>query len=160
MVAPVLAAIPWIVGGLQLLGGATSASAEKKAGDYNAKIARTNAGIQRRLAKDAIKRGDKDEAWHRMDVAQLKSDQKAKMLAGGMTHTGSNSRILDDTAIMGELDALTIRSNAETEAWGHDVNAQGLDMQANLAEMGGNANAFATVINTGSQVAQTWGANQ
>lgn len=153
-------AVPWIVGGLQLIGGAKSASAKKKAGKYNANIARTNAGIQRRLAKDAVKRGDKDEAFHRMDVAQLKSDQKARMLAGGMTHTGSNSRILDDTAIMGELDALTIRHNAGTEAWGHEVNAQGLDMQAELAEMGGNADAFSTVINTGSQVAQTWGANQ
>lgn len=138
------------------IGAISEANAEKKAGAYNAKIHRTNAAIKRKLAADALKRGETSEAWHRMEVADMKADQRARMMAGGQTITGSNSRILDDTAFFGELDALTIRQNAAREAWGHEVEADNYDMQAQLAEMGGQNAATATIITGASQVAQGW----
>lgn len=141
---------------INTIGGISQASAEKKAGQYNAKILRTNAAIKRTLAKDALDRGDRSEAFHRMEVADLKADQRARMLAGGQTITGSNSRMLDDTAFYGELDALTIRANAGKESWAYNVDAESLDMQAQLAEMGGTASSNATLLTTGAQLASQW----
>jgi hypothetical protein len=142
-----------ILGGI---GSVAEANAQKKAGAYNAKIHRTNAAIKRKMAKDALQRGDTTEARHRMDVADLKADQRARMLAGGQTLTGSNSAILDDTAFYGEMDALTIRQNAAREAWGHNVEAENYMMQADLAEMGGNNAATSTIITGAAQVGQQY----
>ena len=91
-----------------------------------------------------------------MEVGDLKDDQKTRMLAGGQTITGSNSRILDDTAFYGEMDALTIRRNASEEAWGFNTEAENYDMQAQLAEMGGQASANATILTGAGQVASDW----
>ena len=145
--------------GLKLWGSHKEAQAQKDAGRYNAKIYRMNASIKRKMAQDSLKRGDTAEAWHRMDVADVKADQRARMLAGGQTITGSNSRILDDTAFFGELDALTIRQNAAREAWGHETEAKNYGMQAELAEKGGQSAANATIITGASQAAGTWFAN-
>lgn len=141
---------------LNIFGGMKKASAEKKAAAYNANILRRNASIRRQMAKRELAKGDKAEAAHRNQVADLKADQRARMLAGGQTLTGSNSKILDDTAIYGELDALTIRSNAANQAWSYDVDAESLDMEANLAEMGGSSSATSTLLTTGAQVASNW----
>lgn len=144
------------VGGLLLnmWGGNKKAKAEKKAGKYNAKILRRNAQIRRDMAKRELAVGDKNEAQHRDKVAALKSDQRARMLAGGQTLTGSNSMILDDTALRGELDALTIRNNHAQQSNAFMLDAESLDMQGNLAQMGGAASAAGTLLTTGAQVAQ------
>ena len=153
---------PWLLAAgvaMQIFGSSKEAKAQKEAGQYNAKIYRMNASIKRKMAQDSLKRGDTAEAWHRMDVADVKADQRARMLAGGQTITGSNSRILDDTAFFGELDALTIRQNAAREAWGHETEAKNYGMQAELAEKGGQSAANATIITGAAQAAGTWYSN-
>lgn len=139
---------------LNLFGASKQASAEKKAAKYNASILRRNAQIRRDMAKKELQVGDQDEASQRDKTAALKADQRARMLAGGQTLTGSNSKILDDTAFYGELDALTIRSNAAQQSQAFELDAESLDMQANLAEMGGSASAAGTLLTAGAQVAQ------
>jgi len=156
MVDP-LTAIAVIGTGAKLLGGGKKAKSERKAGRANAKVHEENAAIRRIMAKDATQRGDVSEGQHRMKVAGLKSDQKAAMMAGGTTMTGSNSRILDDTDLYGELDALTIRRNAGMEAWGLNKQADIDMMNADAAKQGGAAAANNTILTTAAQVGSTWG---
>lgn len=141
---------------LQMYGAKKNADASRKAGQFNARIAENNAIIQRSLAKDARKRGEINEANYRTQQGQRKSQQRVQMLAGGGSLTGSNSAILDDTDVFGELDALMIRSNSEREAWEHEVDAFNFDQQGKLARMGGENAATSALLSGGGNVASQW----
>jgi hypothetical protein len=58
--------------------------------------------------------------------------------------------------MMGELDALTIRSNAEREAYGHEVGKSNYKAQSKLDRMRGNTQAIGTIMSTGGKVAGQW----
>lgn len=139
-----------------VIGGNKAAAAQRKAGKFNEKIADNNAFIQRELASDARNRGEINEGNVRQKVGAFKADQRARILSGGGTLTGSNAAILDDTDTFGELDALMIRSNSEREAWEHEANALNFEAQGDLARIGGNNAATSTILGTTNQVAQQW----
>jgi hypothetical protein len=121
---------------------------------YNAQIADMNARLAERRAKDAIERGAKEEQRKRMEVAKIVGAQKAAMAASGVDLTfGSPLDVIVDTAVLGELDALTIRSNAYREAHDHRVDAvsrragaQLHRMQARSATAGGYLQAAGTIL--------------
>jgi hypothetical protein len=116
-------------------GKAANASAK-----YNAKVADMNARISERRAYDSIERGKTEEQAKRREVAQFKGRQEAAMSANGVdVGFGSPLDTLVDTATMGELDALTVRSNAAREAYGHQVEASNKTADANLSRMNGKA---------------------
>ena len=129
---------------------------DKQTGDYNAKILENNALVRRRMAIDAGKRGDRDEAQHRMQVGQFKSQQKATMLAGGGTLTGSSGRLLDDTSLIGELDALTIRGNTARDVWGLNAEADNLENQADLSRSKGKFGLLSGILTAATNVASKW----
>ena len=54
--------------------------------------------------------------------------------SGFKVDEGSFGDVLEQTAATGELDALTIRSNALREAWGHRVEAANYRYQADAAQ--------------------------
>lgn len=126
-------------------------------GKYQEQVAENNAITQERMAKDAEARGRIEEANHRLKVAQMKSSQRARQGAtGAEVNTGSAALLQQDTAEMGELDALTIRSNARREAWGYRVGATNSRAQGELDKMRGRSNAAGTLLTGGSQVAGQW----
>lgn len=106
--------------GLQAMGALTSA-----VGTFaNAKAARSeanaNATLAETQARDALRRGEDEEAKRQLATAQLKGDQRASMAARGLDLTeGSPLSILNTTDVMGEADAATIRENAYREASGY-----------------------------------------
>lgn len=115
--------------GFQAYGAYRSAQAQKAQSEYQAGVARNNQIIAERNAQDAIKRGQAEEARHRLQVAQLKGTQRSVLAASGVElDDGSALDILGDTAELGELDALTIRSNAEREAY--QARVQGMNYAA------------------------------
>lgn len=115
--------------GLQAYGQKQAAKAQAGQFNYQAAVDRNNKIIADRQADDAIKRGDAEEEEHRRKVAQIKSDQRVGFAARGID-LGSDNVLdtLSDTAMLGELDALTIRSNAAREAYGYRV--QGMNYEA------------------------------
>lgn len=126
-------------------------------GKYEEQLARNNAIIQERMANDALKRGEDEERKHREQVAQFASAQKAKMGASGVIISdGSALRTLEDTAYMGELDALTIRNNAEREAYGYRVNAQNFRDDARMTRRSRNWEMADTILTGGTKVAGNW----
>ena len=145
-----------IMGGI---GAIQQGNAQAAAADYNAKVADMNAKIAERQSRDAVERGAMEEQQQRMKTAQIIGQQKAAMAANGVDiKFGSPLETLVDTATMGELDALTIRSNTYREE--RDIRQQGLNYEgqagmlrseARSARTGGFLNAFGTLLGGASQ---------
>jgi hypothetical protein len=92
-----------------------------------------NATLADRRAKDALERGKLEEQRKRMQLAQLKGKQIAAMSEGGLDLSfGSPLDAIVDTAVLGELDALTIRSNAAREAYDYKVQGANYRSEAEL----------------------------
>lgn len=140
-----------VMGGVSSIqqGNAAAASA-----NYNAQVSDMNAKVADQNARDALERGKIEEQQKRQEVAMLTGRQKAAMGANGVDiGFGSPLDTLVDTAMLGEIDALTIRSNAAREAYGYNV--QGANGRADAAlsrssakgaKKGGYLSAFGTVL--------------
>lgn len=135
------------------------AQATASANRYQAKVAEMNATLADRRAKDAIERGANEEQRKRQQVAQLSGQQRAAMAANGVDlNFGSPLNTLVDTAVLGELDALTIRTNANRQAYDFKVDAvnkrasaEMSRLSADSAETGGWLNAAGTILGGGTK---------
>jgi len=131
---------------------------------YQAQVDDNNRKVALWKAQDAKDRGAKEEAAFRTKVAQLKGRQKSALAASGVEiGDGSALDILGDTAALGELDALTIRSNAEREAYEQKVNASNLAANASMKRMGANnaiiagkIGSMTSLLSGASSIASKW----
>ena len=120
------------------MGAAQQGEAAQRSANYNAQVAEMNATLADRRAKDAIERGARDEQRKRLEVARIQGQQRAALAAGGIDMSfGSPLDTIVDSAVAGELDALTIRSNAYREAYDHRVDGTNRRASANLSRMEG-----------------------
>lgn len=141
-----------VVSGVVGAGGAImQGQAQAKQAKYQSAVERNNAKIAGWQADDATKRGQIEEQRQRLATARLRGAQRAGMAANGVEiDSGSPLDILMDTQQLGELDALTIRSNAEREAYGFRSQQGNLMAQAGLTQMAGRNAQTAGYISAGS----------
>lgn len=145
-----------------LFGASNQAKATQNAYNYQAAVNRNNAQIADWQARDAVTRGQKAEQAQRLRTAQLKGSQRAAMAARGVAlDEGSPLNILNDTDYMGELDALTIRDNAEREAWGHRMQAGNYTSDASMLSNRADAESpssatFGSLLTGAGAVADSW----
>jgi len=148
----------------QAQGQRHAAAAKANEYRYQAQVDDNNRKVALWKAQDAKDRGAKEEAAFRTKVAQLKGRQKSALAASGVEiGDGSALDILGDTAALGELDALTIRSNAEREAYEQKVNASNLAANAGMKRMGatnsliaGKINATTSLLSGAGSIASKW----
>jgi len=130
MCDPVTAAV--VVGvsaGVAGYGAYRESKAKKKAAKYNAAVARNNAIIADRMAEDRLAKGRQEERNFRKQLSQLKGKQRSIYAGSGVVvDEDTPLDVLGETAELGELDAMTIKSNAEREAYGFKV--QGMNFRA------------------------------
>lgn len=144
------------------LGASRQSEATQQAYNYQAAVNKNNAQVAEWQAQDALQRGTKAEQAQRLKVAQLKSSQRAGFAARGVAlDEGSPLAILQDTDMMGEMDALTIRDNAEKEAWG--ARMQGANYSSDSAMLSARAGAesstgaaFGSLLTGAGAVAGSW----
>jgi hypothetical protein len=144
---------------LSAAGAVQQGQAAGAAGRFNQQIAEMNATMAERRAKDALERGAVAEQRKRQEVAGIIGKQTAAMAANGVDLAfGSPLDTLTDTAVMGELDALTIRTNTAREAYDYRVQAVNQRAQGSLermkgdaAETGGYLKAGGTILGGGGQ---------
>jgi hypothetical protein len=106
-------------------GGLLQGLAGKSKADSQAAALRQNAFYLNQSASDSRVRGMIDSDQSRVQTQQAIGTQRAAMASnGGVVDTGSNAIIQQDTAQLGELDALTISNNAAREAYGYEVQSQ------------------------------------
>jgi hypothetical protein len=166
------AAVATAASGITLAGAATAATAvsgavgaygaiaqgkaQKSQARYQSAVERNNATIAGWQATDAQQRGQIEEQRQRLATARLRGAQRAGMAANGIEiDSGSPLDVLMDTAQLGELDALTIRSNAEREAYGFRSQSGNLMAQAGLTQMAGRSAQTAGYIGAGSTLLST-----
>ncbi len=134
--------------GLSALGSVQDGNEAARTGAYNARIAEL-------MARDAEARGADEEQKYRGRIRQLMGSQRAAIGGANLEMSGTPLDILVDTAGVGERDALTIRGNAEREAFG--LRSQGAEMlrQGKAAKKRGLFGAAGTLL-TGIPTVQSW----
>jgi Zn-dependent metalloprotease len=145
------------VSGVVAAGGAVmQGQAQAKQAKYQAAVETNNATIAGWQAQDATQRGQIEEQRQRLATARLRGAQRAGMASNGVEiDSGSPLDVLMDTAQLGQLDALTIRSNAEREAYGLRNQQSNLTAQAGLTRMAGRSAQTAGYISAGSTLLST-----
>jgi hypothetical protein len=131
--------------GLGIFNQVRGGKAEKKAGEAQraaaeaqADLADWNANVADLQAADAITRGAEEEARFRQGVKGIIAAQRAGFAASNVDVSfGSSLDVQADAAYLGELDALTIRTNAAREAWGFKVEAEDLRQRGVIARQEG-----------------------
>lgn len=131
----VLGFIPLIIAGVGMAVSAYSqwkagkaakeqGEAQRRAAEAQAKLLDFNAHVADMQAKDAVERGAEEESRFRSSVRGMIGSQRAGIAAGNVdVGYGSAVDVQADAAHLGELDALTIKTNAAREAWGYQVEA-------------------------------------
>lgn len=154
-----------VASGLSKFKGERDAAKDaERQGSYEREIYAANALHAEEQAIDAIERGAAAEGKHRAGVRGLVGKQRAAMAAQGLDlTTGSAYEIQLESLGIGELDALTIRNNAATEAWGFKHEAADLRRQGELAFMGAKSRArsyknasWSTLLTTGAELGKQY----
>jgi len=131
---------------------------------YLSQIAENNSLLAEKAANDALVRGRQAEAQQRVKTRQLIGLQRAGGASRGVViDEGSSLAGMEDTAQLGELDALNIRRNSILEAQGiraqgsqFDSAAQAQRTAASEARIGGGLAATGTALGSASNVAEKW----
>lgn len=142
------------------------AKAQSAQAEHNADISRNNAILAQRSADDARARGEISANQKRLESQQLQGKQRAALAGSGVTVDQDSALDLQaDTAALGELDALTVASNAEREALGFEARRSNFeaDVSASTASAAniqsvGNVKAGAALTSGFSVVADKWAA--
>jgi hypothetical protein len=132
--------------------GIGQSMAVKARGDYEEFIARQNADLAERDAKEITKRGDKASSDYKNQVNQLKGQQRSSMAAQGIDiNQGSAAEIQKETATLGALDALQLKNNAWREAFGMRGQANQYRAQARMTGISARNEARNTLLTGGMQ---------
>lgn len=160
-IAIVTAASSAVVGGVSAY---ESGQAQRQAGEYQAAVARNNQVLAEQNAQAEEARGRVLEEAKRNETANRQSGIRAAAGASGLdVNTGSPLRLQEDTALLGEQDALTVRNNAMRAAHGFRVQGMNYGAQAQLdmmtaenASRAGALGAWSSIIGGASSVGDKW----
>ena len=108
-------------------------NAAKAQAEYQARVQRENAKIAEENAAIERQQGIEEERMQRLKTARQVASQKTAMAANGIDISqGTALDVIEDTATMGELDALQTRYNYERQAIAYEAQANNFNNQANL----------------------------
>ena len=101
----------------QMYGQYQAGQAGAQAARYQAAVARNNAIVSGYNAQQALDQGDAAVTQSQMKTRSLIGAQRAALAANGVdVNSGSALDVQSDSAMLGQLDALTLRYNAQTKA--------------------------------------------
>jgi hypothetical protein len=135
------------------MGAASSAMGKIQAGNAGKDMMNFNAGIADWQAQDALARGRINEKRSRQQTEQTIGTQRVALASQGVdVNRGSALDVQADAAYLGELDAITIRNNAQKEAWGYKTQAANYRYQGSNAQREGMFGAFQTIVGAGGSL--------
>lgn len=111
----------------------------------NAEIAKDNAAMERQTGLEEARR-------QRIATLQAIGEQRVGLAANGVdVNYGSSLDIIEDTAALGELDALMLQTEAERRAINYEIQANNFTNQANM-------DSFAAINARRAGTMNAWGA--
>jgi hypothetical protein len=139
---------------LGVVGSVQSGNAQARMYGYQAQVNRQNAEIAKNNAAMERQAGLEDARRQRIKTMQIVGQQKVGVAAGGVdVGYGTPLDMFEDTATMGELDALMLEYDAEKKARNYEIEVNNFSNQANLdlfaarnAKSAGQMNAIATGV--------------
>lgn len=143
----------WAVG---LVGAGVGALGQKKQGELDEKTAEANARLANYQADDAVVRGNKEEERFRRQLAGFMGTQRNAIASRNVELSGSALRLLEDSAQLGEEDAMTIRNEAAREAWGYRHQANESSRYGKQARSNANMAATGSLLTGGAQAYGQW----
>lgn len=146
--------------GVAIAGAAVSAvgsieqgQAQAQQAKYQAAVARNNQTIAQQNAQDALDRGAEQEQEQRKKTQFLIGQQRASLAAQGADlSSGTSLDLVSDIAGTGELDALTIRRNAQLEARQYQVQGMNYQADSQLQLLGGQNDLTSSYFDAGSSL--------
>jgi hypothetical protein len=130
----VLVGIAAASAGTAAYGAHQQASSQKKAAKFKAAVARNNSVIAKRKADSERLRGKQEERNYRSKLEQIKGQQRSGFAGSGVVVDSDTAfEMLGDTAYLGEIDALTIRNNADQRAYGFETQSYNFEADASVA---------------------------
>ena len=130
---------------------------QSQAANYQAQVARNNQTIAQQNAKLAIEQGGVAEQAQRMKTFQLIGSEVAQEAASGVSpNSGSALNVRSSAAETGELDALTIRSNAQLAARNAQIQGMSYGAQAGLYSSMANWAGMNSILGGASSVSDKW----
>lgn len=128
--------------------GVVSGVQAQNQANYQAEIARQNAKTAQQNADQKRQEGIEESRLQRMKNLQKVASQQTAMAGNGIDISeGTAVDVIEDTATMGELDALTTRYNYETQALAYETQANNFNNQANLDTIAGQNAMTSGVMN-------------
>lgn len=125
-----------ISAGVSAYGAYTQQDAANKAAEYNAKVAERNKTIADMQAEQVKKQGEIDARNYKQQVSALKGSQRAGYAGSGvLVDAGTPFQVGEDTSVLGELDAMTIKRNAARQAWGYQVQGMNYASEGELSRL-------------------------
>lgn len=135
---------------ISAIGTTTQAVGTIQAGRSADHVAGFNARMAEWQARDAERRGDEAANRHRAQVTRMIGSQRAALAAQGVNvEDGSAAEVQLDTAMLGEMDALTIRNNAAREALGYRAQAIDYRRRGALERSQSGIAALGTILTGG-----------
>lgn len=132
---------------ISLVGGMMGAQNAKQEGAFNAGMLNRNAALKEDAAQESIFAGNTSADWQRVRTGQAIGTQRAVQAANGIdVNSGSAAQLQDDTAMIGELDALTIQNNAAREAYGYRIQADQDRLNAIQTKTNAGNNAMGSIL--------------
>jgi hypothetical protein len=132
-VDPVSMAVLGVTSVLGAASGARQARAQAGEANYMAQVARNDQQIARWNAQRALQQGQVQEDLQRQKTQRVIGARRAALAGqGGDIDTGSPVDIIGDIARAGELDARTVRNDAQVKAWKALLDADADAGRANL----------------------------
>lgn len=126
--------------------------AAKKQGKYQKGVADYNARVQDNEATEVRAKGVEEENIQRERTAKLLSKQRAQMGAANVElGTGSALDIQEETELLGEVDALRIKSSFERKATSLETGAELTRAEGEAAEAKGKQAFLGSLLSAGGQ---------
>ena len=154
-----------VIGGVVSgIGSIAQGIAGKRASTYQAAVAENNAILANRAADEEIRAGAAEEEGQRLQTGAALGKAVAIQGASGLDVTGgSPGDVRASIADLGELDALTIRSNAARQAAQYRAQGANFKNDATLNRMQGRASLIAgflggagSILGAVSSVSDRW----
>jgi hypothetical protein len=124
---------------------------------YNAAVARNNQVITNRNASMALQQGTVQEENQRLKTGGMIAGIDAQQAASGVNpNEGSALNVRSSAAETGELDALTIRYNANVQNWNYKNQANVYGAQASLYNNMGDWAVANSILGGASSVSNQW----
>lgn len=144
-----------VFGGLStaasVLGSIQQGQAAKKSANYNAQVQEHNAQLSERNATLASQEGAANTAIEQQKTRAGVAGMKAAQAANGIdVDTGSAVDVRSSAAELGELNAITVRSNAVKQAYGYQTQAASDKAQAELDRQEAKSSEDSGLINAGT----------